>query len=226
LIKDFKDPRHQPISAKKIREQEREDERRRQEAAERPVREAEVQLIENHRKLHELGKKAVVDGRPDPGWVMPLAAVGLKMSLEKAQEFNAKEAELFVARHPEWHKTPENFRVIRDYLANQKVGIVTADCWEQAFERLTAFNLLEERPQPAPKPAPAKKSEALEPGQPPFEVFDDGDLTPGWDQNGQPRNYTQREVHHMSADEYKRAFKLWVTREGDRRPRINRSMYL
>jgi hypothetical protein len=226
MLKDLSNKKHHPITMNDIIEEERAEEQRKLEEAERPIKAAEAQLNETHRKLHSLEKDEILAGRPDPGWVLPPAAVGLNMSLDQALEFNRKTAEQFVAEHPEYYPTRKNEASLKDYLTAHKIGIATVHCWEQAFERLTAFGLLEARPQPALQPAPPEKSEVVEPEQQPYETFDDGGLSPGWDENGQPRNYTQREIHHMSSDQYKRAFKLWRTRDEDRRPLMRRSFYL
>jgi hypothetical protein len=220
MIKNYKDPRHQPITARKIREQEDAEARRREEEAKRPIREAEATLIETHRKLHNLEKDETLAGRPDPGWVLPQSAADLSMSLEQAQEHNGKTARQFVAETPEFYPSNKNYLALREYLVTHRIGIVTVDCWKRAFERLTAFGALEERPT-APEPLPVEQPEPIPESEPTEELTDGFDIA-----TGEPRRYTQREIHHMSADEYKRAFKMWVTRDGDRRPRINRSMYL
>lgn len=221
MLKNYNDPKHKPVTAQQVRDEIAAEEQRRREAAERPVKEAEAQLTATHRKLHSLEKSEILAGRKDPGWKLPSSADGLSMSLDEAKEFNRKSVELFYSQHPEYYPTPKNFQVIRDYLVAQEVGISTADCWAKAFERLTAFGLLEERPLPAPESVPTETLEEVEPAQEPV----DG-LTAGWDvKTGQERSYTATEIHQMSADEYKRAFKLWRTRDGDRRPLMRRSFY-
>ena len=81
MLKDYKDPRHQPITAREIREQEEAEERRLRDIEEKKTRDAEDALTDTHRRLHNLEKDEVLAGRPDPGWELPESAVGLHLSL-------------------------------------------------------------------------------------------------------------------------------------------------
>ncbi len=221
MLKNYDDPRHRPITAAQVRQELAEQKRREQEERQRPVREAETKLIETHRKLHSLEKGEVVAGRKDPGWVLPPSADGLNMSMEQAQEFNRKSSEQFVAEHPEYYPTRKNADSLQDYLAAQKIGIVTPECWAQAFERLSAFGLLEERPQSVEAPPSVE-----EPESEPVELKPDEKLTPGFDLiTGAPKMWSEKELWHLSSADLKRAFKMWVSPDGtDRRPTISRSI--
>jgi hypothetical protein len=221
MIKNYKDPRHQPITAREIREQEDAEARRREEEAERPIREAEATLIETHRKLHELGKKAVVDGLPDPEFVMPEQIKTRRMTVAQALKFNEAESKRFVENHPEYYRCDKNSKIISDYLWSQGVQIPDFEAYEIAFERCRCLGILSERPEPVVE-APVEQPEEIEPEQ----KQDDG-LTAGFDLvTGTPREYTQAEIWKMSSSDMKKAFKLWVTRDEDRRPLLKRSRYL
>ncbi|HKV92339.1 MAG TPA: hypothetical protein VJW20_07305 [Candidatus Angelobacter sp.] len=211
--------RYQPTTIKKVRAEEAEEQRRSEEDQQRPLREAEAQLTENHRKLFDLEKAEVIAGKKDMGWSIPASMAGKSMSLDEAKAFSSREAEAFVAEHPEFYKSKRNRDAVLDYLLTQGVMIADRHCYSQAVERLRHFGLLEEPPAVEPQAAPVVE----QPTEP--EPVNDG-LTDGWDiQTGQPRKYTEREIEHMSSDDFKKAFRMWVTRDGDRRPKFSRSRY-
>jgi hypothetical protein len=205
-----------------ILEEERAEQERKREEAERPIREAQAKLSETHRKLYEIEKAEVIAGRPDPGWELPASAADLSMPLDEAKAFAQREAEAYRQQHPEYHPTGKNFERIKSYLSAQGVVIPDRACFAQAVQRLTYFGLLEERPAPAAQPVQIE-----EPQEPnvPTEAPSEEPLV-GWDLNtGVERVFTKREVDRMSAEEFKRTFRLCVTRDGDRRPKFNRSRY-
>jgi hypothetical protein len=178
-------------------------------------------LNETHRKLYELEKAEIETGRPDQAWAWPQSAVGLNMSVGAAREFAKREGEAFVAANPSYFPSKKNFETIVNYLSAQGVVIPTRDCFAQAVERLQHFGLLEERPAPSPEPTPVAQAQPIEETEAP-----PSDLVDGWDiETGQPRKYSEREINRMSSDEFKKAFKMWVTRDEDRRPKFNRSRY-
>ncbi len=210
--------RYQPTTIQKVRAEEADKQRRVEEEQQRPVREAEQRLNETHRKLVQIGKEEVLNGKPDPWWEIPADAVGKSMSLDRVRDFVREQSTIFRAAHPEYYPCKENLEAIMGYLVAQQIAIPTASCFERAVERLGSLGLLKERPAP-PEPQPAPVMEE------PAEPSNDG-LTDGWDiETGQPRKYTEREIEHMSSDDFKKAFRMWVTRDGDRRPKFNRSMY-
>jgi hypothetical protein len=216
--------RYQPTTIQKVRAEEAEERRRSEEEQQRPVREAEAQLNATSRKLHELEKSEVLAGRRDPGFELPQSAAGLSMSMDQATEFVRKQAELFAAENSEYFPSKKNFDAITDYLVKHEIQIPTSDVFKLAWERLRRFGMIEERPTPAPEPQSTPVVE--QPTEPAPEPQQDG-LTDGWDiQTGQPRKYSEREIEHMSSDEFKKAFRMWVTRDADRRPKFNRSRYL
>lgn len=212
--------RYQPTTIKKVRAEEDEEQRRGEEERQRPIREAEERLTETHRKLATVGRDEVLNGQPDPWWETPADVLNISMGLDEAKEFVRGQAKIFKAAHPEYFPCKENFDTITDYLVAQRTPIPTASCFALAVERLNSLGLLKQRPEPAPEPQPVPVQQSTEPE--PQQVG----LTDGWDiETGQPRKYSEREIEHMSSAEFKKAFRMWATRDEDRRPRFNRSWY-
>lgn len=224
MIKDFRNKKHQPVSAQDVRNELAEAERKRIEDEQRPIREAEKQLHANSLKLFELGRTAVLAHRPDPEWELPKSAAGLSMPQSEVDGFVAAEAARFVAENADCYVVcKENYQAIMRYLADQKTVLIpNADVFKAAFERLSRLDLLRQKPEPTPEPEPTPTEELEQIKQ---EAPAEGGLIAGFDlETGQPRQYSQKEIWKMSSADLKKAFKMWVTPDGeDRRPRINRS---
>jgi hypothetical protein len=159
VITDYTNPRHKPLSWKQHLENERIEEERKRDEAERPIREAEAVLNKTHRKLFELEKGEVESGREDPAWRLPQSADGLNMSIDAATEFAQREGEAYIEANPDYYPCKKNFEAVTAYLSAQGVVIPTQDCFAQAVERLRHFGLLEERPTPAPEPVAPEQVE-------------------------------------------------------------------
>lgn len=218
MIKDFRDKKHRPITFQDVLEEEAQAERKRQEEAERPVREAETALNSTTRKLYEAEKAEVVAGRSDPGWELPASVAGLSMSLDEARAFNNRESKAFVEEHPEFYRSKRNSDTVQEYLLAQGVGIADRQCFAQAVERLRHFGLLEEKPaEPEPSPIPVSEPQ-IEPKQ--------EDLVDGFDENGNPIRVTQAALWKMSSAQLKTFYRMWTDRDGtDRRAKFTRSRY-
>jgi hypothetical protein len=220
MLKDYSDPRHRPITLKEIRDEEAAEQRRRQEAEEKKVRDAENALTANHRRLLDLNKKEVLAGRPDIDFQMPESVKARRMTVKQALKFNEAESQRFVDETPEYFRSDRNSKTITDYLWNQGVQIPDAEVYKLAFTRCRYLGLLEEKPEPVAE-APVEQPEVPEPQK-------QEKLTPGFDLvTGAPRDYTEAEIWKMSSSDLKKAFKMWVGKDGqDYRPRINRSMFI
>ena len=142
----------------------------------------------------------------------------MHLSLGDAKAFNSKTARQFVDSTPEYYPSQKNYLTIREYLVTHRVGVVTVDCWKRAFERLNSFGLLEARP---PEPVPPVEPEPVEPAPQTEELIAGFDI-----ETGEPRTYTQREIWKMSSIDYRKAFKLYLGKDGiDRTPTFRRSRY-
>jgi hypothetical protein len=220
MLKDYSDPRHRPITAREIRDEEEAEERRLRDAEEQKTRDAENALTDTHRKLFELAKAEVLAGRPDPEFQMPEQIKTRRMTVAKALKFVEAESARFVEETPDYFRCDKNLKTMHDYLFAQGVQIPDAEAYKLAFDRCRYLGLLDEKPEPAPdpitvEPEPVETSPQTE------------ELTDGFDiETGEPRKYTQREIWKMSSLEYKKAFKLWYGKDGvDRTPTFHRSRY-
>jgi hypothetical protein len=220
MLIDPHDPRRRPITAQSVRDEIEVEERRKQEEAERPIREAESQLIETHRKLYELQKKAVAENRPDPEFQMPERIKNRRMTVGQAKKFIESESKRFVAENPDYYPCDANLRTMSDWIYAQGIQIEDAETLTIAFDRCKYLGLLVERPEPEPQALPAEP-ETVEPTK-----QDDG-LVDGFDEDGNPIRVSQATIWKMSSSQLKSFYRMWVTRDGtDRRPRINKSMYV
>jgi hypothetical protein len=222
MLKDYSDPRHRPITLREIRDEEAAEQRRRQEGEEKKVRDAENALTANHRRLLDLSKKEVLDGRPDPEFQIPESVKARRMTVKQALKFAEAESARFVAETSEYFRSDKNSTTITNYLFDQGVQIPDAQAYKLAFERCRYLGLLEEKLEVEPQTGPVEQPEVIA-AQP-----QDAGLTAGWDiETGEPRRYSQKEIWKMSSLDMKKAFRMWADKDGeDRRPKINRSMYL
>jgi hypothetical protein len=176
-----------------------------QEAKERPIREAEKQLNETHRKLHALQKEQVATQADDEVFVDPLT-IGYTIPQVEADKYNAEQARLFVKNHPEYYASEHNIAAFVGYLGRNQIQIVSALTFEKAAARLAEFHLLEGRPAPVEpvleeEQLPVVVEERTAEKQP--ETFTGVDPA-----TGRERAYTAREVDAMDSVTYRRAFKI------------------
>lgn len=187
------------LSLREYREQIEAEERAERERREAPIRAAENKFRETSRKLaavmHErlLGTVRDVDRIPvDP------SVTGIRMSLERAKQFNRAEFRRYRDENPEVYWTPELVDNIGQYFAVNGLQIVTAKMIASIVERYREYGLLPDPPQEV-EPEQAPEPEPEQPSGPITCIGVD------W-QTGTEREFTQREIDRMSADEYRRAF--------------------
>jgi uncharacterized protein (DUF362 family) len=183
-----------------------------QEERNRPIREAEQQLTDTHRKLHAMEKQQVATKADDDVFVDPKTltrvdpqtGVSTRFELPQAdaERFNVEQARLFIRDHPEFYNSEANIKTVVGYLQRNKIEIVSALTFEKAVARLAEFRLLEERP------APVEVLETIEEVQPVVverqpEKFVGIDLTTGLE-----RQYTPYEVEKMDSTTYRKVFKI------------------
>jgi hypothetical protein len=161
------------------------------------------------KRVAKVGKDAVTNGTADPEFALPKSAAGLRMSVEQAKEYARKQAEIFTAQNPEYNPTPDNLKLITNYLTTNGVVIPTAECLQIAFERLRTLGLLKEKP---PAPEPISEPVIAEP-----EVVDDGSQEGICLATGEPMKFSAYQISHMSSDEYRRVFRVV--------PKFTRSRY-
>jgi hypothetical protein len=170
------------------------------ETKERPIREAEKQLKATHRELYSVQKQQVETGTDPDVWVDP-ATIGYTIPQSEADKFNAEQCRLFVQIHPEFYNSQRNIRTVIDYFTRNNINIISTLTLEKAVARLAEFRLLEERPAPVEPVVQEQQPLEVEPSKP--ETFIGIDPATGRD-----REYSPYEVDRMSADEYRRAFRI------------------
>jgi hypothetical protein len=175
-------------------------ERERREA---PIKEAVRKLNETHQKLREAMRERLLGRVPDPDPIVDPAVAGVKMTRKQADDFNKSEFKTFCERNPDVFWTEELADNCGVYFAANGLQIISANLIGALIERYRDAGLLPDPPAtPEPEPEPTQDHPAPTEAKP--EVFD------GWClQSGEPRTYSAREVDRMSADEYRRAFRLY-----------------
>ena len=169
---------------------------------------AEAQLTENTRKLHEELRKQVTRGR-DSELTRDAVADGLALTAAEAERYNSEEVRIFRIQHPEANLSDGNVEQLAGYFERNGISLVSATALAAAYARLDSFGLLENRPitltpQPVASPAPESQPQPVEvPAQPSVAVIQGRDL-----QTGRPREWTEWELHELSADDFRRAMSI------------------
>jgi hypothetical protein len=173
-----------------------------QEARERPIREATEQLTATHRKLHAMEKAQISSRADEQVYVDPVTIAMGTIPQAQADAYNAQQASLFRQNNPDFYPSEKNVQAIVDYLKRNRIEIVSALILEKAYERLSQFGLLEERPAPVEVVEPVEETQPVVVERQP-ERFIGIDLSTGTE-----REYTAYEVDRMSSDEYRRVFRV------------------
>lgn len=134
----------------------------------------------------------------------------MRMTAQQADAFNRASAAQFIREHPDYLPSEGNLKIIEGYLQrNGMDALVSARQLHLVYERLDAYRVLERRPEPTP--APVVNLSIERPPEPPKRP----EPQIGFDlKTGQEREFSAFEVSRMSADEYKKTFRLW----GDKMP--------
>jgi hypothetical protein len=197
---------HEKIEAEEAQERE---------ARERPIREATQELARTHGKVLQLQQQRVQSGKDSDFNLAEIdpEMVSVSLSKSEATEFNGREAELFTQREPRYKACPASEDAMLAYAERNGLQVVSAKMWQAIFDRLLELNLIEERqPEPDPEPEPELPPEPQQHPEHGQRLYD------GWDQaNGNPRQFTEWEVRHMTADQFRIALRIpIVNRPGAR----------
>jgi hypothetical protein len=194
-------------------------ERQDREEQERPIKQAEAELLNAHRQLTAIQRSNLLDVKDVEVYVSP-ELDGARMTLEQAKAFNRQSAEQFVAQTPEHYPSPRNFDLLTQYFLRNDCEIVSVDMWAVAFRKFMECGLLESAPLPPEPVSPAPAQEDIErlPRLPlnhqspiAYKQEPDGSQE-GWDlATGERRVYSSYEIKMLSSDDYKRAFGVPTT---------------
>jgi hypothetical protein len=180
------------------------------EAEERPIREATAQLNETHRELFKVMQERLlqmedVDGNGVSQVYVEQGYIGLAMDWGLAMALNADNYKEFLRDNSSWYwhdPAQNNMRQLFGYLERNSVFISSPEMLKRAALRLDYYHLLELRPpEPPAPPRPYVNLTVEETPAPPTYT--------GWDEaTGDERQFTQRQVDLMSADQYRRLFRV------------------
>jgi len=167
-----------------------------------PIRSAEAELAKTAGKLLKLEREAVANGKDEKASSLLSPAMlaitpERPISLEQAKRFNEEQARLFAESTPEFYPCQENAEAITGYCNRNGIQVADAATYRNIFERLNSFGLMQ------PAPAPTQEPEIVEQPAPAQQTEFEG-----VDESGRPKSYTRAEVERMSANEYKRFFRL------------------
>jgi hypothetical protein len=164
-----------------------------------PIREAEAELRKTHGQLLKAERDSILTS-PDPDvFIDPRFPVGKSIPMDQAADMARIAGENFVATHPEYFICSENTEAFVRYFQVNRLQILTLEMYEAAYQRLNSLGVLKQRPAREPEPETVEQP-APAPVQPEELI--------GVDESGREKAYTRAEVDRMSAEEYKRFFRL------------------
>jgi hypothetical protein len=200
------------LESKIARERQKIEEAERVKAEEKAASKRETSEIakrERQDAQRQYWAEAIQSG-PDPRLYVTPELSTAEMPTKEAAARNEAQANKFVQTTPEFaeYKSPANADKIFAYLETNGVFIFDVETLRAAFVRLRDLGVIQKNPknlkQPVERPtsanltvAPAKAETKLKPAM----FF-------GWDENGDPHEYTEREVARWSSEEMKRRLRL------------------
>jgi hypothetical protein len=191
------------LSLKAYREEIEAKDRAERDEQERPIREAANTLKETSRKLAAVYRERLLGRVPDPDRIpVDRELSGISMSFADADKFNRAEFVKFRQAHSDVHWNDELIKNIGQYFEQNGLQIVTSSMIARVIERYGEAGLLPDPPQPEPDPAPVPEPVPVIASEP--ELIDGYDL-----ESGEPRKWKPRELDRLSADQYRRALRLY-----------------
>jgi hypothetical protein len=203
-------------SIQRFRREEQEREQREREERERPVREAQEQFNQNLRQLHSVQRERILTQKDDEFRLDPETTRPIPVAQYPA--WQREQSALFKMQNPDYYTCPENEAVLVDYInrnltgdrAHPGIKLVSAKQLTGAYRRLSEFGLLKERPSPEPvaEPTPEPVTVYAQPAEPTGQE--------GWDlKTGEKQFFTDYQIARMSADEFRKVFRLGQPRIKD-----------
>lgn len=182
--------------------------------SERPAREAaeqaERQRTQREQAQRDYWADAILNGPDVKFHLDPILesarALSATMPMKDAEALTLKSAQEFAAsaEYAE-HRTPENADAMLGYLQRNGCTAASTEVFAAAFRRLKGLGLLRAKPVPTkPIIVDARTSQSQSPSGP--KTYTGRDYA-----TGRQREFTEREVDRMSADEYRRTFAVVPT---------------
>jgi hypothetical protein len=189
------------LSLRQLREEREAIERADREERERPVREAVATAQSLHQQIAAVRRERLTT-IPDPErWLDPAVGPDVRFTQADARKFNAEQSNLYRQSHPETYWCPELVELLGAYFDKERISLVTATMLERLISRFDEVGLLPQRPI-EPEPEPEEEQPVITTVQPPATEIGIDPLT------GLEREYTAREVRLMSADQWRRCFRI------------------
>jgi hypothetical protein len=181
----------------------------RREAEQRRIAELQAEQERTLRQLHAIERERVANGRDDQFFVDP-ATIGEANAVppEKVAEWQAAQFAEFLTENPDYFKCDENAKALIDYIGRNagELALLSAVQLTAAYKRLNEYGLMKQRPAPQPAEQPETVNLTIAPAKAPSKpqpiMFD------GWDEDGNPRQYSEREVSRWSSEEMKKRLRL------------------
>jgi len=189
-----------------------------EEEQQRPIKQATAQLERTAGELMRVQRSNLIDIR-DPDFFVSPDLEGAKMELSAAQHFNGVEGDAYLRGNPDYYPSQKNAELLLGYMERNGCTIIDRHMWKVAVDKFRAVGLLEERPEPETVAEPVQVEPDLDfPSRLPLSYQNpsgwkrESDGTQeGYDlSTGEPRAYTAFEIERMTADEYKRVFRLSI----------------
>lgn len=184
------------------------------EERERPVRELTRQLNETHRKIAALERQRLTDPKTmDVDFWHDPECDGMDfLTSEGIAEWNLAHFRNFAQNHPEFAITDKNLKTLNDYFAKHHVLLFTHEMVERLYRRMIAAGIRFDGPEAEPKSQKAvpydQRPQANLSIAPPKPQKLETPTYKGWDEDGNEREFTEREVSRWSGDEMKRRLRL------------------
>jgi hypothetical protein len=184
-------------------------ERQEQEAAELTATEEEFKRLQ--RDIGLTVRARILTGKDDEFVIDPATFTPIPAGTS-VDDWHRKESAKFLQENPDYFPCEENLQAIKGYIDRNapKIRLVSAIQLEGAFKRLREYGLLKQRPipEPAPRPAPVKVNLTITPSVAPSGPASES--RKGFDpETGLEREYTPREIDKMSADQFRRIFRIY-----------------
>jgi hypothetical protein len=174
------------------------EEQAKEEARLAPIKAADAELSKTAGKLRAAERDAALNGRDDLALSLlsePMKTIKLHTEDEVAAQ-NEHAAHAFMRETPDYYRSDANANAITGYCTSHGIIIADAATYANVYRRLDSLGLMEHAPAHQPEPVIEQQPA---PVQTEFEGVDD---------SGRLKLYSKAEVDRLSADEYKRYFRL------------------
>lgn len=172
------------------------------------IAQAEEQLRTTASQLARAKRDQIANGMDDEFVVDPATMTGTGIPPSEVDAWHQSQFAEFLQNNPGYFKCDENASALTSYLMRNCPGLVLISATQltAAYKRLSEYGLLRQRPAPQPAPQSKEVNLTIAPSQSPQKQH--SVIYEGWDEDGNPRQYSDREVSKWSSGEMKRRLRL------------------